>query len=528
MKRIITGLLILLTVFSCSEKWESYYNKDVEIGAQSPLTLYEYFKGEPEYADFFNFLKEEGVGDELSKDQLMTVWAVKNNNFDLSVAGNIADSIVANYHLNYLSLGQSDLKNGQRIPTFSGIYLNIARSNDQVFVNSQEILSTSYFKNGVVHEIGTVLKPLTNMLDFIRLLDDNYSIIRDSIVTYNIQKFDKKNSIPVGVDQTGNTLYDSVFYTYNPLFDTINFSSEFNQFTLFIPSNKEIEGALNKLASQYDLMGKKLTQRDSILAINWIKRAIFHEGEITSYGEVLDLTSPFGKVWRTSVQLVHESSLQQLSNGVVYEVAELKIPNNVIIDRIKSLVHYYEYLSPAQQEELYTIKGATEFKIVKGDETPVAGFFYWLFEATGDENSNEEFSVEFTPLDYNAETGEVSIMKVPPGEYNLYMGFRSKGHPYVDIYFHPGSEAIPSGTSPVATEIIASNSTPWNYDRVNETDPDIKKWNGLGGLVGVVEVTGNEMTTFRIKVKFNKLQAIGAAKKMQIYHWTLKPTENNY
>jgi hypothetical protein len=515
-------------MFSCSEKWETYYNEDVELEEQSPLTLYEYFEGEAQYSDFFNLLKQEGVDTELSKDQLMTVWAVKNENFDLSIVGNIDDSIVANYHLNYLSLGTSDLKNGQRIPTFSGIYLNIERSGDQVFVNSKDILSTSYFKNGVVHEVSTVLKPLTNMLDFIMLLDDDYSIIRDSIVNYNEQKFDKDNSIPIGVDQTGNTLYDSVFFTYNPLFDTINFSSEFNQYTLFIPSNDKVEGAFEKLSTQYDLMGKKLTKKDTLLAINWIKRAIFHEGEIASYGEKLDLTSPFGKVWRTSVQLVDESSMQQLSNGVVYEVTDLKIPNNVIIDRIKSLVHYYEYLSPDQQEELYTIKGAKEFSIVKGDESPVSGFYYWIFDALGDENSNDEFSVEFTPLDFNAETGEVSIMKIPPGEYNLYMGFRSKGHPYVDIYFHPGSDPIPAGISPVATEIAASNSTPWNYDRVNETDPDIKKWNGLGGLVGVVNVPGNEMTTFRIKVKFNKLQAIGASKRLQIYHWTLKPTENNY
>ncbi|MFA9392145.1 MAG: fasciclin domain-containing protein [Prolixibacteraceae bacterium] len=527
MKQLLLILVLVFTLFSCSDKWDEYYatedNEEI-----SPLSLYDYFEGEPAYSKFFELLKDQGVADQLSADQELTVWAVKDELYDISVAGSIEHRLVAQYHVNHLMLKRSDFKHGLRIPMLNGIYLTITLKGDESMVNGVNILSGRRFKNGVVYEIESVLKPLTNMLDYILLLDDSYSMLRDSVAFYNKQTFDKKNSTPIGVDLTGNTLYDSVFYTYNPMFDTIDISSEFEQLTMFLPNNEVISGALQKLNDQYKLMGKTLALYDSTLAMTWIRQAIFQKGIITDYGSVLDLTSPFGKVWRTSVQHIDEASVQQLSNGIVYNLTELKIPNNVIIDRIKSLVHYYEYLSPEQQTALYTLKGATTFQILKGDESPVSGFYYWLFEVVGNEDLKDEFSVEFTPLDFNIESGEVSIMKVPPGEYNLYMGFRSKGHPYVDIYFHSGAEAIPDNWAPVATEIPAANSTPWNYDRVNETDPNIKKWNGLGGLVGVVNVTGNEMSTFRIKVKFNKLEAIGASKKMQLYHWTLKPTENNY
>ncbi len=521
-------LALLLAGTSCNDSWDNHFNPVLQGGEESPLTLKEYFEGEAGYSGFYAFFKEHGLDGELGKDQLLTVWAVKNENFDLSVAGNIDPELVARYHLNYLSLGKTELKNGMRIRSFNGIYLLVSQSGNDSFVNSVKILSTKKFKNGVVHEIESVLKPLTNMFDFIRLLEDDYSIIRDSIVSYNEKVFDKKNSIPIGVDNTGNTLYDSVFYTSNPLFEKADFSSEFNQFTLFLPGNDAIEGAFAKLQEQYALMGKVLTQQDTVLAISWIREAVFHEGEIADYGAVLDRVSPFRRIWRTTVQKIDESSMQRLSNGIVYRVTDLKIPNNVIISRIKSLVHYYEYLTPVEQQSLYQLRGVTESQIFKGDVSPVADFYYWLFEATGDPESGGEFSVEFTPLGYDAATGTASVMKVPPGEYNLYMGFRSKGHPFVDVYFHPGPDPLPVGLAPVATEIQAANSTPWNYDRVNETDPNISKWNGLGGLVGVVTIPGNEMSTFRIKVQFNKLESIGAAKKMQIYHWTLKPTANNY
>ncbi len=529
MKQILLNIGLILAIMGCSsEVWNDYYNEDVKNEEESPLTLLEYFQSESDYSEFFNLLKEDSLDVELGKDQLMTVWAVKNDNYDISVVGNIEHDQVAQYHLNYLALGTSELKNDLRVQSLNGVYLTITEEEDAYWVNSTKIISTKRFKNGVVHEISSVLKPLTNMFEFIKLLGDDYSIIRDSIVYYNEELFDKTNSVPTGVDETGNTIYDSVFYSYNPLFEEADFSSEFNQFTLFLPDNNAINGAFDKLQAQYALMGLDFTLEDTVLAITWIREAIFQNGLITDYGSTLDLTSPFDRVWRTSVQLLDGEEPQQLSNGIVYNVSDLKIPNNVIISRIKSLVHYYEYLSTEEQDSLYKVKGATNFGVTKGDESPVSGFFYWLFEVRGDDDNTDEMSVEFAPLDYDEVTGTASVMKVPPGEYNLYMGFRSSAHPYVDIYFQSGSDSIGPDVMPVGQELSVFNSTPWNYDRVNETDPDIKKWNGLGGLVGVVNITGDEMSTFRIKVKFNKLQAIGTMKRMQIYHWTLKPTANNY
>jgi hypothetical protein len=119
-------------------------------------------------------------------------------------------------------------------------------------------------------------------------------------------------------------------------------------------------------------------------------------------------------------------------------------------------------------------------------------------------------------------------MKVPVGEYNLYMGFHSTGHPFIDVYFNN----IKVNNSPLQISL----SNPWNFDRVNETESDrikggTKKWDGLGGSVGVVNVTsddGSGLATFKIKIKFNKLDSKSAPKTLRMYHWALKPTSNNY
>src|SRR5690554_253943 len=523
---LVIGVLCVWMLTGCSDGWKDYYNDRDARGVISEMTLGDYLEQEPDLSEFRELLNTAGVLEELDKDQYLTVWAVRNDQFNLSAIGNMDPAHVGRYHINYLAYGEGNLKEGLRIQTFNGTYLTIGSS--ALEVNDSRILSSRQLKNGVIHEIDAVMVPLINMFDYISLLGDEYSMFRDSVLAYNSRVFDRQNSTPIGVDPTGNTVYDSVFYISNPLFQEVDFSSEFGQYTLFLPDNNVVASCFEKLEAQYALMGQEFEDSDAAMAMSWIKEAVFHEGLVSDYAERNDWVSPFGKVWRSTVQGVDKGSARALSNGLVYDVTEMKVPNNVIIDRIKSLAYYYSFCDESEKEMYYTFNGCTDIKVTQGDVSPVAGFYYWLLDVTGAPDAEEEFSVEFTPLNYDEESGQVSVVKVPPGEYNLYMGFRSLGHPYVDVFFSSGEEPIAVDAQPVASEIPASQSTPWNYDRVNETDPNISRWNGLGGLVGVVQVEGEDMSSFRIKVKFNKVMAIGSAKRMQIYHWTLKPTANNY
>lgn len=546
MKRIF--LLIIASAFifaSCSDDWDKHYDKNSNNEDVSPLTLKEYFDGESEYTEFYNLLKSTGIDEELGRNQHLTIFAVKNANYEYVGFENLVDTAVAQYHICNLSFGISDLKQGLRIMASSGIYVTITESDGGFYANRFKIESSKRFKNGVVHEITSLMKPLGNMFEYLKMLNDDYSIIRDSILISNEKRFDRVNSTPIGVDPTGNTLYDSVFIDYNPIFEKINFGSEFEQFTLFLPNNEVIRSCFETMHDQYRMMGNNFTQEDTLLAMRWMKETIFHQGLIENYHEKLDLSTPYSdgvaagglRVWRTSVQQVDEDNYEDLSNGRVYKVTKLKIPNNVIISRIKSRAHYYEYLTDEQKETWYIGKGLSKpqmeggIEVAAGDDTPKGAPIakYWLLKVNGVLASTDELSVEFPPIDYNEETGEANIMKVPPGEYTFYMGFQSKNHAYVDIYFKQGDEYYTDEDQPLNEDIQAESSSPWNYDRVNETDKNIEKWDGLGGPVGTVNIEGDEMDTFRIKVKFNRLFNSGiTTKRLLIYHWALKPTSNNY
>lgn len=527
-------LISILLLGSCSDHWDNYYKKENISGdvREEILSgnLRSFFESHSDYGRFYDWLKQAGVDKELDRDQYMTIWAVNNETFD-AASPEISDTLSIRYHANYLSFGITNLKDGLRIKALNNIYIQINQDGDNGFLINKEarILDSYRVENGVVYVIDRLLEPKLNLFDYLMNLGDDYSIIRDSIFKENRMLFDKANSTPVSVDKTGNTVYDSVFYVYNPIFEYAEFNSQFKQFTAFVPSNEVIENCFEKLAVQYKLMGQTFASADSVLAMTWIKEAMFYNGFQTDFPDE-DIKSVYSRIWRTTVQELDLDNPVELSNGIVYNVTNLKVPNNVIISRIKSLVHYWEYLSEEERAELYVCKGHLDIPSVATlDATPKPEILanYIVFHLSGDPESSEEFSVEFVPLErYMDETGtyRARIMKVPPGEYNFYMGFHSQVHPYVDVYFN--DELLRSN-------IKASDSSPWNYDRVNETEADRvtggkAKWDGLGGMVGTVMIEGEEMTSFKVKVKMNKLNSVSDPKRLRIYHWALKPTENNY
>lgn len=544
MKKIFFITLISsLFLLSCNEAWNEYYGGgNLETIDESHLTLIEFFQKHTEYSKFFDLYKSVGLDKEMQKDQQVTLWVTENQVVDGTTDLIQNDTVRMQYHINYLPFINTDLKNGLRIRSLNGVYLQISREASEVFVNRIKIKKTFVLKNGVIHVIENMLKSKINMYDYLFELGDEYSIFRDSVFAKNVKVFDKVNSIPIGVDKTGNTLYDSVFYVYNPLFDKAQFNSEFSQFTALIPNNSVIENCFTKLSNQYELMGKQVTLEDTLLAMQWIKEAAFYNGLITDFKDK-DTKSSFGRIWRDPVQKIDAANPVELSNGILYNVTEIKIPNNIIISRIKSLVEYWQYLSEDQKDwyEFQGVQvkadGTLNVSILVESATPKPEILpnYIVLNANGDPESTSEFSVSFPPLEKYEEGGKTMVrkMKVPPGEYNLYMGFHSMGHPYVDVHFANDDESGNYTYKKINENLQVSLSTPWNFDRVTETEADrisggMRRWDGLGGLVGVVNVDGDSMASFRIKLVFNKLESAGGAKRLRPYHWSLKPTANNY
>lgn len=524
--KIMFVACLAVAASACRQKvWDDHFNSTGDGDAiVSPLNLLDYLKSVPEYSRFVEKLEELEIAAQLTRDQNLSVWVVPNAVMDQLAGMGLDERYVMNYHLNLLTFDYTKLKSGLRIQTLSGKYIQVERVSDEIMVGDSRITKGNQLcRNGVVHEIDALMRPDESIYDYLEALGTEYSIIRDSVLALNDTIFDVANSVPIGVDPTGNTLYDSVFVITNPIFNAANIRSEFSQVTMFLPSNAVIQQCFEDLGTLYDQFGKDFLREDSLKAYQWIREAVFYNRVIEDYGSERDLVSAFGRLWRTDVQQVN-ADFRRMSNGRVYEVTHLKIPNNVHIAMIKQLFHYYEFVPEADRPALFTLNNVTDIVPTNRDHVtfPTLGIelTYRTLVVRGALIPGQPASIDFTPIMLeNNPDGSVGyrVVEVPPGEYNLYMGFRSSAHPFVNIYVD-GRQ--------IANRLNVEPSTPWNYDR-NTNTVSGTRYNGWGGLVGPVTIDGDGVRSFRIKVEFAGLST-GSAETLEPYHWALVPTQNNY
>ncbi len=609
MKKTAFFLILAVCCFvACNDNWDDYYEASSQSGSVDSTTattvldmsIAQFFEEYEEYSDFYTQLNEVGTTESLNADQELTLWVVNDSVLKVAKEAYASDSLFATdtarfkYHVNYLSINRNQLKNGARLKTLNGIYIQITIAEDgTVYANDSKLIETFRLNDGVVHVIDAMMVPRLNLYTYIEQLSDDYSMFRDSIMAYSEKVFDASKSTPLGVDKTGNTIYDSVFIIYNPMFDTVQFDSEFQQFTCFVPSDSVMIDCFDKLNETYRAIGRPylgvkesvnkfsendtfpyLGQKDIELAVNWVKRAAFYSGTLSAAdATAADVYSAYAHQWKNydqagnEVQVIDAENPEELSNGRVYFVKDLKIPTNVVITRLKQYLFHYEKISaPEMLAKYFCIKGATRTTISDDATIPApavnagdwtspawAEYSYTYFHTNednepvytylrsiSDDTQEGDFSVSFSPITPDSWNSVVEY-KIPAGEYTLYMGFRAKGMCTGNIWFatadtqsgdlelqEDGDVKLVSGYKLIATNIDFTAATPWNFDRaeggeMTQYSSGKNRWNSNGGKVGTVLVEGEGMQSVRIKVQY-----VSGEKALYPYHWCLIPTENNY
>lgn len=106
------------------------------------------------------------------------------------------------------------------------------------------------------------------------LPDEDYSVFKEMVLSRTQRVFDKAASTPIGIDKTGNTVYDSVFTEKSQYFadKKLDLYSENITATLLVPSNDLIENALREAKEK--LKSWNMEREDSILN-NWIFQTAF-------------------------------------------------------------------------------------------------------------------------------------------------------------------------------------------------------------------------------------------------------------
>lgn len=583
---------------ACSELSDKDYFKNIETTVNSDelvvvdMSSEEYLSKEPEYSSINELFKSHGIFTALEqKNQLSTMLVVENSDFQAPAGKEAEIDNAVKAHVSDIAVSPASLKtegNNMRIMMWHGKYINVdlddaARNEGKIaghiMFGTSAVKKVVKTNSGYIYVLSSLLNIPKSIYDYITNLDDNYSILRDSILASGTKEFDKKNSKPIGVNDEGNTVYDSVFIYKNTHFLEKNFdlSSESLTATLLLTSNAVVEEAIAdaKVRLQkwglWDEWNAERQYNFEYTMRHWIMDAAFFDKKLTpetllSKDEENDmLTSIFSKYWKTSVQQINPTPIE-LSNGIAYQVTRLHIPNNVLIWRLKEDFSIYEFCSAEQKESFFQMLNM-QFKACTtavAAWTPLQGV--WpkhecrTLDLTVGDDASGDWQLVFTPckrifetyptrmemvkkdwLKSNLTVTGIKPFLIPPGKYTLSFG--SKQNQNMEITFKvrvKGSTDVVAVSDP----ITLGSTTTFHYDRnpgnfIEGYDPSTENlstnkkagnYDTDGGtVISELEIPDVKGDSSPVEITIEIASPTWNGNTTMVFnHWCLRPTKDNY
>lgn len=240
----VSCIFLLCFAISCSKGFNDYYdNKNTKGGF-----LYDKIKGNPEFSIFAKGLERANLTQFISEGGLYTVFAPTNDAFSKFLSSNGYSSIdavpverlfkILSFHIVNNMWYYYDLK--VRYASFQQrLYLTRNRKFLEIDVTTPDVIKVNGFPvinslrdidadNGVIHGIGEVLVPLSNLEEVFQsdpeLVNSTFyklmQVVKDSA-------YDRFNSY----DRDRDGRVDSVFYKTYPLLNNVYTSIEYRQST---------------------------------------------------------------------------------------------------------------------------------------------------------------------------------------------------------------------------------------------------------------------------------------------------------
>lgn len=610
MKALPLVMIGCLFMASCSSDWDDHYDESsITLANGSEVTVFngsvtDYVKTAPDLTKTSSLFTRNNIFADTRNDGQYTFIVCADDLYDETKISD--ESIFAKQSVANMGINPAKLVDGWNINMRSGKSVWVYDGGKRL--DDCNITKAVKANNGYIYYVDGMLPVRQSAYELLKSLGDEYSRFKSLVTAYDYEYFDRENSKPIGVTDDGRVIYDSVKVIKNTLMDrydsdgtpTWNMRSESYTTTMFIPNNTLIDKAINSAMDSIPVwLNRKATDADKAKFEEWIVKACFSDRRLNAadvsasapdfkcvegYQENIDETSDLttyknveGAWWRPSVQTVDTSNPVSLSNGMAYYCTNFKIPNHVVIFRVKS--RFYELwnnMTASQQNQYFRWENWVDpmvindcqgqFDLIAAGSTTTTNaqwpsiFYHELCAIPSEEamSAGLPCSVEYDGLTWNEDEQKIYECHLPAGEYYLRMGFKhsllySLSIAFNDTWLVKDMNMHATGSnfhfdrgaaSPVphyGEEFGIAYPEGFDVDYWQKQNEKAIAYDTDGYTVGVVTLpkSGN----FRIRVTSNDMARIYKAaldsgtvlnrdknnvNQLMMYHWCLRPTHNNY
>lgn len=625
-KSIFITLFLACLLTACQNDWQEHYSQQENAGnlriELSQLYADEYLQSQSNLQTMKQLYQADSLMERMSKDAYCTLIVCPDDKMAAADAAIIAQKNFAKNLFSSLPVPPSSLVEGYGVYTLSGknLWVTVDEAGD-IYLNKRKLSKMVKVRNGYIYYVEDVLSIQPSMYDFIENLGSDYSMFKRLVKHFEEVYFDAASSTPSGTDQMGNTIYsDSVMAIRNTLMDRYtedgldywNMHSEAYQSTLFVPNNALVEKAFSEAIANIPVwLNRSATAADSLKFAKWMVSSFFVDRRLESQevsdavpgqfecvgGHIREIdvatdsekfTAYSAAQWKPSVQKVQADAPVELSNATAYYLSEYKIPNHIVIWRVKS--RFYQVWAALNAEQKgwddvtlqateggyfrwngwekpdNSVEGQSAFEL----SATMPTMYYYLLTAAPSaaaQADSAEVSVEYDGLLYNDTERAFGLKEVnlPAGEYYLRMGFKHSLPYSVSIYFCGKDEYFGPQNCLVKDMSLIATGSNFHFDRGGAMEgldffgsesigyPEYYDWrwwydqdpvkyqkasaydtDGYQVAIVTLKRPGN----FKIKVSSadnaelyksgRQDRSKSDVNQLMMYHWCLRPTQNNY
>jgi hypothetical protein len=395
----ILGFYLVISV-GCKREWPDYFDVQQET---VDTEIWDALQNDPEISMFVQMLKDNQLDTLFQYDNTYTIITPTNSAIE-SFSG-ILDTTLLKYHIFSNLLNSTSINGKRKIQTLTKKFALFERYGGNVLIDGIEVqFESPLYRKGRYFAVDNVIEPKPNLYEYFRTENPiltKYINSQDSIV------LDKEQSKPIGFDELGNTIYDSVSIIYN-IFEDEYFpvKQEFRDATATIVFPKA-EDYINELDVVADALGSNYNDhrdipeewQNNILVPHLIKQGVFlnmlepEEFIWMSETDTLKLLNVLGD----SIIIDYTPTEKAIcSNGYAYNYQNFQIPDSLYSGSTKleaELLTVQTGINRYAWSDSVNIRSTTPFEPVQELVHSASGDS--IIRVIFPKGYSDEFSVEF-------------------------------------------------------------------------------------------------------------------------------------
>ena len=334
-RNIISGVIFVTLFFSCKDVWDDHYNSVVET---MNTNVWEAIQSDSNLSMFVGYIKEFEYDTLFLTDQPYTLFIPDNDAFtQFTDTGEVTLTILG-YHISSFYIQSGSIQGKRKIQTFGEKFAFFEKTSDEaLFDNITLDFESPLYLNGKYFVMNKVAIPLPNLYEYFEANNpvlNNYIDSEDSVI------LDKELSRPLGFDEYGNTIYDTVSIIINMFeeeFFPVSEELRYKTATIVFPKENDYNRALTAMADSLgpfftDYNDIPLEWQNDILIPYLLEHGVFEnmleeeEFMLKPGKDTLKLKNILGD---SVVIEYHPVEKTLCSNGYAYNYTDFKIPDTL-------------------------------------------------------------------------------------------------------------------------------------------------------------------------------------------------------